>query len=611
MSSLRPFQFGLWAALFLTFSSSTAAAVPLQLAHHGSLFDSAGEPLTGSVAITFSLWDEAEDGSQVWSEIRSVDVVDGMYSTLLGSENDVSAVLRAEPALWLQLEIAGETLLPRHPVASSPYAIVADTAVNVDGGTVNATSVTVGGTEVIDGAGSWTGGAASVSWASIGGVPGDLTDGDADTLGGLSCSGGDRAVWDDGSALWVCGADAVALARLDTNGAGAGDVLTFDGTDVGWASPGGSSATVYQAEDLALAPGAALAVNAAVASADLVAQAWVADTGGDWVPVAQADGSLLTASCSECGTGADGLSANYPFANGNELTNEYNFTSFDVPGTVTFVPGTGSQPVVIRAQESVAITGVIDFDGASGVGTTAGTGRAGGYSGAWFGFTWATNGTQQRVICRGSPGGGPGASPTWGVPSYFMMPGAISSNVVGGVAGSYTLNNVPAAWTAYGHIAASAVHGGSGGSSPCILPITSTCNSGPGAGAGGGAIAVVAPSIVVTGTLRSVGGTGGTAALGTAGTCPNYTSSGGSGSGGAVWLRGARVEVSGTINVGNGVIRIDAHEVDITGTLTGTVVYGSTEGLPPLFDLRQPTPGTVSLTNNSGTSRAARVVVVQ
>lgn len=184
----------------------TALAVPMQLAHQGYLSDSDGGAVTGSVVITFSLWDEEESGSLVWTESRTVEVVDGSYSTLLGSGMPIAEVLIQEPSLWLQLEIGGEALLPRHPVASAPYAVVAETAVNLDGGTVNASSVSIAGSEIIDVNGSWTGGAGSLPWAAVGGIPADVADGDADVLGGLSCADGDRAVWSESEGLWDCGA---------------------------------------------------------------------------------------------------------------------------------------------------------------------------------------------------------------------------------------------------------------------------------------------------------------------------------------------------------------------------------------------------------------------
>lgn len=208
-------------------------AVPLEVAHQGELQDADG-PVTDAVQFTFRLFDAEEDGNEVWTEVRNIDVVDGSYSVLLGSQTAIDSVLFTEPALWLEITVeGGSPMLPRQPVASAPYAIVANTAVNVDGGTVNASSISVGSTEVIDASGSWTGGAGSVDWSALTGAPAD-----ADTLGGLSCSDGDRAVWNDSSQLWECGSSTVTLDRLDTTAATSGQVLTYDGAQTAWEDAG-------------------------------------------------------------------------------------------------------------------------------------------------------------------------------------------------------------------------------------------------------------------------------------------------------------------------------------------------------------------------------------
>ena len=230
---------------------SAALAVPQELAHQGELYDADG-PVTDSVEFTFRLFDAETDGTEVWSEDRTIDVVDGLYSVLLGAQTPITQVLADEPALWLEITVdGGDPLLPRHPVASAPYAILADTAVNVDGGTVNASSVSVNGTAVVDAGGSWVGPAGSIDWSALDGLPVGLDDGDADTLGGLSCADGDRAVWNDGAGLWECGTSQVGLDRLDVAGATTGDVLTYDAAGIpAWASSSGCTTTVVS-EDLA------------------------------------------------------------------------------------------------------------------------------------------------------------------------------------------------------------------------------------------------------------------------------------------------------------------------------------------------------------------------
>lgn len=142
---------GLLAAIGLALllgSPVLAQAVPLQLAHQGTLTDASG-PVTDTVDMTFRLFDDATSGSEVWSETRTIDVVGGNYSVILGSgaqSSPIESVLVAEPSLWLEITVGtGSPLLPRQQLASTPYAIAAHTAENVSGGTVDASSISVNG----------------------------------------------------------------------------------------------------------------------------------------------------------------------------------------------------------------------------------------------------------------------------------------------------------------------------------------------------------------------------------------------------------------------------------------------------------------------------------
>ena len=257
----------------------SAGAVPQQVAHQGELYDADG-PVTDSVNFTFRLFDAETTGNEVWLEDRTIDVVDGLYSVLLGAETPIAQVLAEEPALWLEITVdGGDPLLPRQPLGSAPYAIVADTAVNVDGGTVNASSVSVNSSAIIDSGGNWVGGAGSIGWTAIDGVPAD-----EDTLGGLSCADGDRAVWNDGLGQWECGSATVELDRLDVAGATTGDVLTFDASAVGWAEP---SPAITQAELYVVAGANPSSCNTSVAlcndADDVLLDGWCArevDGGG-------------------------------------------------------------------------------------------------------------------------------------------------------------------------------------------------------------------------------------------------------------------------------------------------------------------------------------------
>ena len=204
-------------------AASTAWAVPAQLAHQGRLLDVDGVPLEGQHALTFALYDALTGGAVVWSESVDVNMAGGFYAVVLGTDeedNPLDDLVLGNPPLWLELTVDdGEPLLPRHELLSVPYAVLAGTATNVEGGYVDATEIAVDGTLVIDADGNWVGPTPAVGWTDLSGVPSGLLDGqDADTLGALSCADEGIARFDLTTGLWVCGTDAVLTS---------GDVLGF------------------------------------------------------------------------------------------------------------------------------------------------------------------------------------------------------------------------------------------------------------------------------------------------------------------------------------------------------------------------------------------------
>ena len=194
--------------------SAPAWAVPAQLAHQGRLLDAEGAPLDGSHTLSFTLFDAESDGAEVWSEDIDAVLVGGFYSVVLGADEDgnpLDDLVLGGGALWLELRVDdGEPLLPRHELLSVPYAVMAGTATNVEGGYVDATEIAVHGDVVIDGDGNWTGPTPEVDWTDLSGVPGELLDGeDADTLGALVCPDGEVPKYETASGNWVCGQDEV------------------------------------------------------------------------------------------------------------------------------------------------------------------------------------------------------------------------------------------------------------------------------------------------------------------------------------------------------------------------------------------------------------------
>ena len=198
----------------ILFLSAPVFAAPLQLAHQGRLSDGNDAPLEGAHELVFALYDSETGGNTVWSETISAEFNGGHYSVVLGADVTANALDSAwfqDSNLYLSLAVdGGDPLEPRHALLSVPHAITTEVATHLEGGSVNADQVSIGGTPVIDASGEWVGPPieASTSWTSLQDVPSGFSDGvDDDALGALSCLSGSIPEWDATGGQWVCGTD--------------------------------------------------------------------------------------------------------------------------------------------------------------------------------------------------------------------------------------------------------------------------------------------------------------------------------------------------------------------------------------------------------------------
>jgi len=184
-----------------------AWASPPQVSQQGRILHADGDPVEGLASLEFRLYDAVEDGVLLWEEILEVEVENGYYNVLLGSEdNAISAWFTGESDLFLELTIdGGDSLLPRQPLSTVPYAT---TSTHRKGGTVNAEEIRVGGEVVVDNAGEWVGPTPEVQFSDVSDVPSGLEDGDDNTQ--LSESEVDAYVDNNGYAL---DSDLSALAK--------------------------------------------------------------------------------------------------------------------------------------------------------------------------------------------------------------------------------------------------------------------------------------------------------------------------------------------------------------------------------------------------------------
>src|SRR5690348_11638689 len=69
----------------LSLASVVHAAVPHGLTEQGRVFDQAGSPRNGTVAITFTIYDAASGGHALWSETQTLTLDEGYFSAELGA----------------------------------------------------------------------------------------------------------------------------------------------------------------------------------------------------------------------------------------------------------------------------------------------------------------------------------------------------------------------------------------------------------------------------------------------------------------------------------------------------------------------------------------------
>lgn len=119
------------AAAFVT---PAPAQVPGEMNYQGFLTDDLGSPINDTVDLSFGIYDVAVGGSELWTEsLTDVEVVDGVFSVVLGSGTPLTSSLFDGGDRFLETRVDGVPLFPRRPFLTAPYAYraaVADEALS-------------------------------------------------------------------------------------------------------------------------------------------------------------------------------------------------------------------------------------------------------------------------------------------------------------------------------------------------------------------------------------------------------------------------------------------------------------------------------------------------
>lgn len=89
-----------------------------------------------TIAISFAIYEQAEGGAPLWSEIQNVSLKDGKFAVVLGStrpEGLPVGIFASAEANWLQWQISGQEPGPRTQIVSVPYALSAANAETLAG----------------------------------------------------------------------------------------------------------------------------------------------------------------------------------------------------------------------------------------------------------------------------------------------------------------------------------------------------------------------------------------------------------------------------------------------------------------------------------------------
>ena len=118
-------------------SNAVYAQVPPVIQFANVATSEAGSPLTGTVKMTFSLYNNAQGGEALWSETQNISLDEtGHYSAYVGitkTEGVPMSLFTNGQAHWLGVQVAGQTEQPRVFLVSVPYAMKAGDAATIGG----------------------------------------------------------------------------------------------------------------------------------------------------------------------------------------------------------------------------------------------------------------------------------------------------------------------------------------------------------------------------------------------------------------------------------------------------------------------------------------------
>ncbi|MGC1376087.1 MAG: hypothetical protein WA821_07695 [Anaerolineales bacterium] len=132
-------------------AASLSAASPNTISYQGTLSTVSGTAVTGSVGITFSLYNVPSGvTAPLWTEPHTganvVPVNNGLFNVLLGSITPIPSAVWDNAPVYLGVQVAGDSaeLSPREVVSAVPYAMNAAGTIVIPDGSITTPKIAVG-----------------------------------------------------------------------------------------------------------------------------------------------------------------------------------------------------------------------------------------------------------------------------------------------------------------------------------------------------------------------------------------------------------------------------------------------------------------------------------
>jgi len=97
--------------------------IPQTISYQGMLLDNAGQPLSATETLTFKLYDVVSGGTELWQETKVVEINDGIFNVILGSDTPINLSFDQTYYLGITIGVSGTELHPRIQLTSSAYSL--------------------------------------------------------------------------------------------------------------------------------------------------------------------------------------------------------------------------------------------------------------------------------------------------------------------------------------------------------------------------------------------------------------------------------------------------------------------------------------------------------